>query len=377
MHRVFCCLFFITVTVGQPLLRSYPHTYQLYNNTLLRKVWYNRISGTAAAADGAIGVNQQWEIGNSTSWYIELQRFGCNDLTAGILANRTNLTLNGENIFNWGFSMQTADGGFNNCSNCTPPHPSTSDGFHSTSMFVEEVARCLILMRQSPNFDVYQSFYNRTVPKLIRAISWLLKPSVLAKGIEGDKPYTHRRYILAAALAQTALLTDDRSLREQFYSQAATFAQNGIARQDPSGFNPEKDGYDSNYNALGLFQACNYLVVCPNASLQQQVANMLSKSLGWQMTRMNSNGSANLTGNTRVTGDNKTDEKGRGGDFKHFDYGSTIYALEMGAVLLQNSTFHDEAELISKYMGYIHYQEPEEQEMISFDRIQANRDNHG
>lgn len=79
---------------------------------------------------------------------------------------------------------------------------------------------------------------------------------------------------------------------------------------------------------------------------------MLSKSLGWQMTRMNSNGSANLTGNTRVTGDNKTDEKGRGDTFKHFGYGSTIYAFELGAVLLQNSTFHDEAELISKYMGY-------------------------
>ena len=375
--HVFYCVLLITVTVGQPLIRSIPNTYELYNNTLLRKIWYNRISQTGAAADGAIDVNQQWEIGNSTSWYIELQRFGCNDLTAGIYADRSNLSLHGELIFNWGFSMQTADGGFNNCSNCTPPHPSTGDGFHSTSMFVEAVARCLILMRQSPNFDTYQSFYNRTVPKLIRAVSWLLEPSVLSKGIDGDKPYTHRRYILAATLAQTALLTDDRSLREQFYSQAAIFALNGTARQDPSGFNPEKNGYDSSYNAYGLLQACNYLAVCPNASLQQQVANMLSKSLAWELTRMNPNGSANLTGNTRVTGDNKTDEKGRGGTLKHFDYGTAIYAFELGSVLLQNSTYHNEAELISKYMGYIHYQEFEEQESLPLDTNQSDQNNHG
>jgi len=375
-HQVVCCLLLTTLTICQPLIYPVPHTYQLYNNTLLRKVWYNRISNTTAAADGAVSVNQQWEIGNSTAWFIEFQRFGCNDVTAAIYANRTGLLLNGENIFNWGFSKQTVNGGFNNCSNCTPPRRGTGDGFHSTSMFVEAVARCLVLMRQSPNFDTYQLYFNQTVPKLIRAVSWLLKPSVLSKGIEGDKPYTHRRYILAAALAQTALLTENLSLQQQFYSQAAAFAQNGLARQDPSGFNPEKDGYDSSYNALGLFQACNYLVVCPNSTLQQHVANMLSKSFTWQLTRMNSNGSANLTGNTRVTGDNTTDEKGRGGEYKHYDYGSTIYALEMGSVLLQNSTLHNEAQLISKYLGYIHYQEMEEEEIISIDKIESDQENN-
>ena len=60
---------------------------------------------------------------------------------------------------------------------------------------------------------------------------------------------------------------------------------------------------------MGLYQACNYLVVCPDTNLQQQLANMLSKSFTWQLTRMNSDGSANLTGNTRVTAIPNTDEK--------------------------------------------------------------------
>jgi hypothetical protein len=339
---------------SQPLISPVPSTYQLYNNGLLMTVWYNRISATAAATDGANGVNQQWEQGTSTVWYIELQRFGCDDVTAAIYANRMSLLSNGENIFNWGFSKQTVDGGFNNCSNCTPPMQGTGDAFHSTSMFVEAVARCLILIRQSPNFDIYQSYFNQIVPKLIQATSWLLQPSVLTIGIKNDMPYTHRRYILAAALAETALLTDDPSLQQQFYSQAATFAQNGLSLQDPSGFNPEKGGYDSSYNAYGLYQACNYLVVCPDTSLQQQLANMLSKSFTWQLTRMNFDGSTNLTGNTRVTAIPNTDEKARSGYDKNYDYKSTIYAFELGSVILQSSTLHNEAQLVASYVGYLH-----------------------
>ncbi|CAF1104181.1 unnamed protein product [Rotaria sp. Silwood1] len=167
-------------------------------------------------------------------------------------------------------------------------------------------------------------------------------------------PYTHRRYILAAALAETALLTNDSSLQQQFYSQAAAFAQNGLSLQEPSGFNPEKGGYDSSYNAYGLYQACNYLVVCPDSSLQQQLTNMLSKSFVWQLTRMNSDGSANLTGNTRVTAIPGTGEVARSGYDKNYDYKATIYAFELGSVLLQSETLHNEARLVASYVGYIH-----------------------
>ena len=338
---------------NQLLINSVPTTYQLYNDDLLLNAWYKRISPTVAGPDGAISVNEQWEKKNSTDWFIELQRYGCDDITAAIYANRSNLLANGQKIFDWGFSQQTVDGGFNGCSNCTPPIKSTGDPFHSVSLFVEAVARCLILMRQSPNSVTYQSYFNQTVPKLIRAVNWLLEPAVLAKGIANDMPYTHRRYILASVLGQTALLTSNASLQQRFYSYAATFAENGLARQNSTGFNPEKDGYDSSYNAVGLYHACNYFVVCPNATLQQRLTQMLSKSFAWQMTRMYANGSANLNGNTRVTGDNKTDEKGRGGTFKNYDYKLTVDAFELSSVLLQNQTLHDEAHLVAIYAGYL------------------------
>lgn len=357
-YRVICCLLLAFHTLGELLINPVPHTYQLYENDFLMKVWYTRISATAAAPDGATDVNHRWEEKekNVTEWFIELQRYGCDDVTAAIYANRTDLLSNGENIFNWGFSRQTSDGGFNNNSDCIPPMQGTGDPFHSTSLFIEAVSRCMILMRQSPNFLAYQSYFHSIVFKLVRAARWLLEPSVLSKGIAHNMPYTHRRYLLAAALGQIALLTNNLTLQEKFYKQAAAFAEDGISRQNSTGFNPEVGGYDSSYNAVGLFYACNYLVVCPDANLQEKLANMLSKSFAWQLTRINSNGSANLTGNTRVTGNNKTDEKDRGGYDKNYAYTTTINVLELGSVLLQNETLHQEAQLVATYKGYFHEQ---------------------
>ena len=44
-------------------------------------------------------------------------------------------------------------------------------------------------------------------------------------------------------------------------------------------------------------------------------------------------------------------EKGRSGYDKNYDYRSTIYAFELGSVLLQNQTLHKEAELVATYVG--------------------------
>jgi hypothetical protein len=352
-YQFICYLVLVTQILGQPLVSPVPTTYELYNNSLLMNAFYKRASPTGAAPDGAISVNHQWEIKNATQWFIEEQRYGCDHISAAIFTNRSDLLEYGEKIFNWGFARQTPDGGFNNCSDCNPPGIGTGDPFHSTSMFVEAVAKCLVLMRQSPNFPLYESYFNTILPKLVEAVNWLTDPAVMARGIANDKPYTHRRYILAATLGQTALLTTNQTLQQHLYTIAATFAENGLALQNSSGFNPEKGGYDSSYNAVGLYYACNYLVVCPNNTLQQRLGDMLSKSLSWELTRMFPNGSANLTGNTRVTGNNKTDEKGPSGKFKGFDYILTTRAFEFGSILLQNETLHNESRLVATYAGFL------------------------
>ncbi len=60
-------------------------------------------------------------------------------------------------------------------------------------------------------------------------------------------------------------------------------------------------------------------------------------------------------------------KKRRSRQLKTYDYKSTIYVLELGAVLLQNQTLHDEAQLVARYVGYLH-QKQQEKDKPSFNK---------
>ena len=59
---------------------------------------------------------------------------------------------------------------------------------------------------------------------------------------------------MAAALGEAGVLGDDSSLVEK----SKSYIREGIEMQDPSGYNPERGGYDSSYDAVGLFYAERY-----------------------------------------------------------------------------------------------------------------------
>jgi hypothetical protein len=74
--------------------------------------------------------------------------------------------------------------------------------------------------------------------------------------------------------------------------------------QDPSGYNPEKGGYDVSYNAGGLEFAERYYTIVANKKLRDGLYDMLRKSIAWQASHVRSDGSVDTTGSTRVDGAN-------------------------------------------------------------------------
>src|SRR6185437_12231422 len=108
--------------------------------------------------------------------------------------------------------------------------------FHSTSLFVEAAARGLLLLKQY-NATAYADTLAADTPKTRAAARWLTQPEIAEKGRKNNRPYTHRRWIVAAALGQAAALTGDSRLAEA----AADYAREGLALQTPAGINPEKD----------------------------------------------------------------------------------------------------------------------------------------
>lgn len=188
------------------------------NNPLLSSALYavpKRLVSQVAVS-GAVSVNDKWERGEGTQWYIEQQRYGADLVQVGVARRDDDLIKQGLHILDWGFQRQGADGSF----------PGTGDPFHSTSFFVEAAARALLLLKQYDPVR-YADTIRTDTPKVTSAALWLTKPEVAARGKKNNSPYTHRRWILAAALGQAGALADNATLR----AEAAEYAREGLSLQ--------------------------------------------------------------------------------------------------------------------------------------------------
>jgi hypothetical protein len=76
------------------------------------------------------------------------------------------------------------------------------DPFHSTSFFVEALGRSSLIDPSGATPERVQC--------LRRAAHWLMASPAAEKGIISNRPYTHRRYILAAALGQAGRVTGEQ-----------------------------------------------------------------------------------------------------------------------------------------------------------------------
>jgi len=188
------------------------------------------------AADGANGVNAAWERGAGPGFYSEEQRHGEEAILDGLARHSSRLWHTGLREFTWGLARQGPAGDF----------PGTHDPFHSTSFFVEGVAHTILVVRAgaAAGLPVPGSLVHaldRLVGRLHRAARWMARADVWRAGIEGEAPFTHRRFLVTAAVGLTGRLTGDRTL-ERLGHQAMLL---GLARQRPDGVFPELGGPDS------------------------------------------------------------------------------------------------------------------------------------
>ncbi len=330
------------------LATAVPTEYELANDAFLSYVLYSTPGRMASkiAASGAVGVNADWENGLATTWYIEQQRYGADFVQAGLVRGDAALVQNGWKILDWGFAREAADGSF----------PGSGDAFHSTSMFVEAASRALLLTVQSGSADAPQ-LVAKYLPKIDASARWLINPTVAAKGDTNDAPYTHRRWLLAAALGQTAALDHDEAIKAAaddvaaqaiaYDTAAAGYAERGLALQTPDGMNPEKGGGDVSYQAYGILLAERYLTVCPDPSMRDRLLGMIVKALDWEMNWIAASGQVFTAGSTR-TGV----EVSWGGTTKTVDYKTIIQAFSVATTLTGDTAYRDVARAVASGRGW-------------------------
>jgi hypothetical protein len=296
----------------------------LLQNTLYRMEVESLRRPPHFAPDGAMGQNDKWQRGTAPEWFIEGQRWGAETVQVAIAMNNDALLRQGWLVLGWGFAKQSKDGGF----------AGTGDPFHSTSLFVEGAARALLLMQESGDAKQARTV-KKYAPALHAAALWLLRPELVRKY---DAPYTHRRYILAAALGQTAAVVGDAALAQA----AAAYARDGLKLQRADGVNPEKGGYDVNYQMVGVMMAARYYAVCDDAELRARLRAMMVRAGEFEMTKIDAQGVISIEGSTRMG-----HEPGRGGKIKTVSYKEVLQAFLLASQITGERRFRAAAERIA------------------------------
>lgn len=274
------------------------------------------------AADGAYGaVDRAWDRDHRGKWYIEEQRYGFDAVAAGLAYQRQDLLDRAEKIYDWGFEQEGPDGGF-----------PCGDAYHSASFFIEAVAHSALLIQASPMGPANQAWIAAMEPKLRLAVRWMMDPANEASGRRRDAPYTHRNYLDAAALGESGVLLGDAAM----VARSKEFLGQGIARQDPSGFNPEKGGWDTSYHCVGLLFALGYYSLVADDATKAELNPMIVNGLGWLKSRMRPDGTVDQSGNTRS---GPGGEKGRNGKPKTMSYGSAWRAAYYWAMISRDRSW--------------------------------------
>jgi hypothetical protein len=284
---------------------------------------------TEVAPSGAYGkVNERWDQLRQGPWYIEEQRYGADAVCAGIAQGDSNAVERGLRVLRWGVEQQEVDGSFK-----------CPDAFHSTSFFLEAAAHACLLLNASALAGRYADDVDWMRPRLLKAALWMTQPAVEKAGRAHNAPYTHRCYLVAAALGETGELCVNQFL----VAKSKDYIREGISRQDPSGFNPEKGGYDSSYHAVGLILAERYYNIVANDATRHELLEVLRKGMMWLQSRVRMDGSIDPTGNTRTGFDQ---ERNRAGEPKTMNYGQTYRAFYLWSLISGDQEFARLANLV-------------------------------
>ena len=280
-------------------------------SAFLRDTAYSKPDKTADDfdAEGAYGpLNKTWNATHQGRWLIEEQRYGFDAIVAGVSTHRQDLVARGEQILDWGFGREKPDGSFD-----------CADRFHSMSFFVEAAAHAALLLEGSDLASENRAWIDGVKPLLRRSVLWMMAPGNAGPGQAKDAPYGHRYYLDADAIGETGVLLRDKRMIEA----SRAYIEAGLARQDVTGFNPEKGGFDTSYHVVGLLFAEHYYTLVADDATRAALRPMLVRGFSWFAARVRPDGTVDQTGNTR-TGFGQ--ERGPQGNLKTMSYGSAYRA---------------------------------------------------
>ena len=332
-----CVLSTVSAHTWGQTINEAPNILQLASDPFIVRTLYAHpgtlLPDSKIAVSGAVGHNKDYEEGKVSDWYIEAQRDGSYLVQAGVVMHDRSQIEKGLKILKWGFGKQAPDGSF----------PGSMIPYHSTSLYIEACGRAALIIQQS-GIQGFEADVAELIAHSRMAIGWMLEPAVEVKGQKSNSPYCHKHYLVAAAFAQTYQLSKDI----KFLETAKRYLVEGLACQDENGINPEKGGFDVNYQAVGIIFAEEIYALHLFPDLEQPLQKMIHRGLDWELSRLKPDGSLDTEGSTR---DGK--ERGTSGKIKEPDYPRVLLAFKYGEIITGEHKFGRAAMSIAQFKKLI------------------------
>ncbi|UCC94880.1 MAG: hypothetical protein JSW40_08730 [Candidatus Omnitrophota bacterium] len=205
-------------------------------------------------------------------------------IVAGIGKEREQDIRRGLKAIRYGFENMRDDGSFENSS------------LSGTVRFLFACAKSYQEIKNSRYKDKYIREFDSYIPQLRKATLFVLNSPEWRREAAGEPGCTNREIGLGLAAHLLGIILEYPDI----IKEGNTLFYQGVNKQTEEGIFPEKDGYDSSYQATSLqFIALYYLYVADDKE-REQLLSILRKGWQWELSRIESSGKILIGGNTRT-----------------------------------------------------------------------------
>jgi hypothetical protein len=162
------------------------------------------------------------------------------------------------------------------------------------------------------------------LPKFNAAMTWLSGNS--ASLMASDTIAPNRLLFDAIAYYLGGLILNNPDLQ----TTGRSFVAKAIAQQASDGSFVEYGGYDSSYQCTSMLNLAVLYIYAQDDSMAQAIRTSLQAALTWETTRIGSDGTVSIVGNTRTAGQ----EIGPSGQPKGVNYPEVALSLAYSSVIL-------------------------------------------
>jgi hypothetical protein len=245
------------------------------------------------AHDGIAPRSQQYLACEVDTWSIGQQIYAVDLIELGVHRRDRSLVDKGVIGVDWGVALPIDDAGVHHlhreCDGTTAPD---YGGTHHTTQWLESLGRAVYLLAASEYAGDFRNKIDSYIDRIEVIAERLVRPDNWQKWVDAIKDenghdFTHRTFMMAAALGLASTLTDRADTATKWASTAAMIAQRGIGNQDDDGVNPERGGYDVQYQMYGVRLAEAYhSTLGADSDVKPALEISIDRAIDWMIGRI-------------------------------------------------------------------------------------------